>query len=274
MRIQKLSCLWVGLFSLTLLAGVVSAQVSDNETLREVLTPTGTLRAAFLGRNPVQVRVDPQTGEVTGPAVDVARQIGRRMGVEVTIQPLSGVPAVIEAVREGSADIGFIAHDTTRAQRVAFTQAYIYGHNSYIVRADSVIETPEQADREGTRIAAISANAVDLYLDRALVSAELVSLARGTPHMEAARMLLADEIDAYAANKQHLAVVVESEPRVRVLEGSVLAVEQSIVVSFENEVVVPQLDLIVDELRTSRVLQQIVERYMIAGVEVAPRARR
>ena len=104
MRIQKLSCLSVGLFSLTLLAGVVSAQVSDNDTLREVLTPTGTLRAAFLGRNPVQVRVDPQTGEVTGPAVDVARQIGGRMGVEVTIQPLSGVPAVIEAVREGGGE--------------------------------------------------------------------------------------------------------------------------------------------------------------------------
>jgi polar amino acid transport system substrate-binding protein len=196
------------------------------------------------------------------------------MGVEVTIQPLSGVPAVIEAVREGSADIGFIAHDTTRAQRVAFTQAYIYGHNSYIVRTDSSIEAPEQADREGTRIAAISGNAVDLYLDRALGSAELVSLARGTPDMEAARMLLAGEIDAYAANKQRLAVVVESEPRVRVLEGSVLPVEQSIVVSFENEAVVPQLDLIVDELRSSRVLQQIVERYNIAGVEAAPRARR
>ena len=134
MRAQKLSRLSVGLCSLTLLAGVAAAQVSDNETLREVLTSTGTLRAAFLGRNPVQVRVDPQTGQVSGPAVDVARQIGGRMGVEVTIQPLSGVPAVIEAVREGSADIGFIAHATTRAQRVAFTQAYIYGHTSYIVR--------------------------------------------------------------------------------------------------------------------------------------------
>ena len=92
--------------------------------------------------------------------------------------------------------------------------------------------------------------------------------------MEAARMLLAGEIDAYAANKQRLAVGVEREPRVRVLEGSVLPVEQSIVVSFENEAVVPQLDRIVDELRSSRVLQQIVERYNIAGVEVAPRARR
>ncbi len=265
---------WIVFLSLTSLAGALPAQVADDEAMREALTPTGTLRAAFLGRNPVQVRVDPQTGEVTGPAADVARELGRRIGVSVTIQPLSGVPAVIDAVSNGSADIGFIAYDTTRAQRVAFTQAYVYGHNSYIVRADSPINTFADADREGTRIAANLGNAVDLFLDRTLESAELVHLARGTPDEESARMLVAGEIDAYAANKQRLAAVVASEPRVRVLDGSVLPVEQSIVVAQENEAVVPQLDLFIDELRASGLMQEIVDRYMIAGVEVAPRGRR
>ncbi len=274
MRSPNFSNRWIVFLSLTSLAGALPAQVADDEAMREALTPTGTLRAAFLGRNPVQVRVDPQTGEVTGPAADVARELGRRIGVSVTIQPLSGVPAVIDAVSNGSADIGFIAYDTTRAQRVAFTQAYIYGHNSYIVRADSPINTFADADREGTRIAANLGNAVDLFLDRTLESAELVHLARGTPDEESARMLVAGEIDAYAANKQRLAAVVASEPRVRVLDGSVLPVEQSIVVAQENEAVVPQLDLFIDELRASGLMQEIVDRYMIAGVEVAPRGRR
>ncbi len=285
MRSPNFSNRWIVFLSLTSLAGALPAQVADDEAMREALTPTGTLRAAFLGRNPVQVRVDPQTGEVTGPAADVARELGRpaadvarelgrRIGVSVTIQPLSDVPAVIDAVSNSSADIGFIAYDTTRAQRVAFTQAYIYGHNSYIVRADSPIETFADADREGTRIAANLGNAVDLFLDRTLESAELVHLARGTPDEESARMLVAGEIDAYAANKQRLAAVVASEPRVRVLDGSVLAVEQSIVVAQENEAVVPQLDLFIDELRASGLMQEIVDRYMIAGVEVAPRGRR
>jgi len=274
MRSPNFSNRWIVFLSLCSLAGALPAQVADDEAMREALTPTGTLRAAFLGRNPVQVRVDPQTGEVTGPAADVARELGRRIGVSVTIQPLSDVPAVIDAVSNSSADIGFIAYDTTRAQRVAFTQAYIYGHNSYIVRADSPIETFADADREGTRIAANLGNAVDLFLDRTLAHAELVHLARGTPDEEAARMLLAGEIDAYAANKQRLAAVVASEPRVRVLDGSVLPVEQSIVVAQENEAVVPQLDLFIDELRASGLMQEIVDRYMIAGVEVAPRGRR
>jgi polar amino acid transport system substrate-binding protein len=250
------------------------AQVTENEAMRETLAPTGTLRAAFLGRNPVQIRVDPQTGEITGPAADVAIELGRLIGIPVTMQPLSGVPAVMDAISNGSADIGFIAYDTTRAQRVAFTQAYIYGHNSYIVRMDSPIETFEDADSGHIRIGATAGNAVDLFLNRTLESAELVHLPRGMPDEEATRMLLAGEIDAYAANKQRLAAVVASEPLVRVLDGSVLPVEQSIVVAQENESIVSQLDLFIDELRASGLLREIVDRYMLAGVEVAPKGAR
>jgi polar amino acid transport system substrate-binding protein len=274
MRSLNSSNRWIVFLCLSSLTGALMAQVTENEAMRETLAPTGTLRAAFLGRNPVQIRVDPQTGEITGPAADVAIELGRLIGVPVTMQPLSGVPAVMDAISNGSADIGFIAYDTTRAQRVAFTQAYIYGHNSYIVRIDSPIETFGDADRGHIRIGATAGNAVDLFLNRTLESAELVHLPRGMPDEEATRMLLAGEIDAYAANKQRLAVVVASEPRVRVLDGSVLPVEQSIVVAQENEAVISQLDLFIDELRASGSLREIVGRYTIAGVEVAPKGAR
>ncbi|HEY5624017.1 MAG TPA: transporter substrate-binding domain-containing protein, partial [Gammaproteobacteria bacterium] len=171
----------------------------------------------------------------------------------------------------GSADLGFIAYDVTRAQRVEFTQAYIFGHNSYIVRTDSAIVSFADADQEGIRIGAISGNAVDLHLERTLGDAELVHLARGTPDTEAARMVLSGDLDAYAANKQRLAVVVAAESRVRMLDGSILPVEQSVVVSQENSSIVGLLDEFINSLRSSGFLQELVDRYRIAGVEVAPR---
>ena len=45
------------------------------------LAPTGTLRATFLNNNPVQALVDAKTGEVTGPAADIVRELARRAGV-------------------------------------------------------------------------------------------------------------------------------------------------------------------------------------------------
>ena len=48
---------------------------------RTVLAPTGTLRASFIITNPVQGRVDAQTGATTGPAPDLVRELARRLGV-------------------------------------------------------------------------------------------------------------------------------------------------------------------------------------------------
>ena len=39
------------------------------------LAPTGTLRAVFLGGNPVQGRVDPKTGEATGTVPDLVKEL-------------------------------------------------------------------------------------------------------------------------------------------------------------------------------------------------------
>jgi polar amino acid transport system substrate-binding protein len=181
---------------------------------------------------------------------------------------------VIEAVQNGSADIGFLAYDATRAEQVAFTQAYIFGHNSYIVRADSPIRALADADREGVRIGSREGVAVDLSLSRTLERAELVHLPRATEDEEAARMLLADEIDAYAANTERLAVVAANDSRIRIVDGSLMFAEQSIVVAQGNEAGIAQLNRFIDETRSSGFLQSIVDRYGLAGVEVAPKDTR
>ena len=48
-----------------------------------VLAPTGTLRAVFLGSNPVHGRVDAKTGVPTGPVPDLVRGTGPHAQCEV-----------------------------------------------------------------------------------------------------------------------------------------------------------------------------------------------
>ena len=74
-----------------------------------ILAPTGTLRAAFLGGNPVQGRVDPQTGAASGPVPDLVKELARKLGVPYKIIPAPGAAAVIDAVKSHTADIGFLA---------------------------------------------------------------------------------------------------------------------------------------------------------------------
>src|SRR5262245_52454079 len=114
---------------LSMLVLALFAQNIDNQAQRNALAPTGTLRAVFLATNPVQAVVNSQTGEVTGPAADVARELARRIGAPLSIKGLDGVPAVMEAVTKRTADIGFLAFDATRAVQVSFSQSYSIGHN-------------------------------------------------------------------------------------------------------------------------------------------------
>jgi len=267
---SRLSICCILALALGSLAAALPAQVRVDEAMRAAFAPTGSLRAVFLATNPMQGRVNPETQEVTGAAADIVRELGQRIGVAVSIQSVPGVPAVIEAVRNGSADIGFLAYDETRARQVLFTQAYILGHNSYIVRANSRIRSLADADRPGVRIGAREGVAVDLFLSRTLEEAELVHLPRSTTEEEATQMLRAGAIDAYAANTERLAVAAALEAGIRVVDGSLMFAEQSLVVAPGNTAGIVQLNDFIDAARASGFLQRIVDRYGLAGVEVAP----
>ena len=90
---------------------------------RADLAPSGTLRASFIENNPVQGRVDGKTGAVTGPAADLVRELAQRLGIKFEITPLPSAGAVLESVRSGKADIGFLAYEAARATKAVSHRA-------------------------------------------------------------------------------------------------------------------------------------------------------
>src|SRR4029077_11095921 len=75
------------------------------------LAPTGTLRATFLGNNPVQGRVEAATGAITGPVADRVKQLARRLTVPYVIIPAPDARGVMDRLKAHTADIGFLAFD-------------------------------------------------------------------------------------------------------------------------------------------------------------------
>src|ERR1700724_3820730 len=137
----------------------------------QVLAPAGTLRAVFLQTNPVQGRVDAKTGAVSGPAVDLTRELGRELGVPVSVAGVPGVRAVIDSLKNHTADIGFLAFDASRATEVDFSQVYSLSWSSYIVPVNSPLHAVADADRKGIRIGAATGDSPELHLSRNLKNA-------------------------------------------------------------------------------------------------------
>lgn len=236
----------------------------------QVLAPTGTLRATFLQNNPVQGRVDAKTGAVSGPAVDLTRELGRQLGVPVSIKGVAGARELIDSVKNHTADIGFLAFDPSRAADVDFSQVYSLSWASYIVAANSPLHAVADADRAGIRIGAATGDSPELYLSRNLKNAELKRYAN-PPAEEVLRMLGAGEINAWAANRQRLIEMAASAPKTRVLPDNYFAVRQAIIVPKGDRAALDAINRFLNDARASGLIKKAIDRAGLTGaVDVAP----
>lgn len=237
--------------------------------LAKDLAPTGTLRAVYIATNPVQASIDPATKEVRGPAAEIARELGKRAGVPVTVTGARGVEGVIESVKNGAADIGFVAFDPVRASQVDFSQNYALAQNTYLVPENSPIKSVADADRAGVRIGVGARDAGDYFLTRTLKAATLVRNEGGVGDA-VTKALLAGELDAYAGNRMRLHAAAQKMPGLRLVADSFYGVEQAVIVPKGKTSRLAIIDKFLDEARTSGLIAEAIARAGLVGVDVAP----
>jgi polar amino acid transport system substrate-binding protein len=245
-----------------LLAGLISLPI-----LAADLAPTGTLRAVFLGSNPVQGRVDPQTGAVTGPVADLVKELAHRLGIPYVVIPAPDARHVIDTLKARAADIGFLAFDATRAEEVDFSEPYAVMYNTYLVRADSPIHKANDADAKGVRVGTVKGQTQQIYLSDHLKNAEVRILTTMPQLDELERMMLSGEIDAFGANRQRMEEAASLHPKLRVLADNFSAAEQAIVVRKEDRSSLDELNRYIQDLLASGFVKDSLTRAKLTGVE-------
>lgn len=252
-----------------LLCALAAALLASGAASADDLVLTGTLRATFIANNPVQAVTDAKTGEVTGPAADLGRELARRLNVPFAIRGVPGVQPVIDSVKNAEAEIGFVAFDPVRAAQVDFSQPYSLAQNTYLVREGSPIRAVADVDRPGVRIGVGLNDAGDYFLTRTLKTAELKRNPGGDLAV-ALRQLEAGEIDAYAANRQRLHTFIAAHPGLRLVPDDFYGVEQSIVVAKGNAALLAHVERLIEETRASGFIATAIARAGLVGVDVAP----
>ena len=248
----------VGLLATTLCA----------QTPAAVLAPTGQLRVAFLALNPVQARIDPVTGAATGPVPDMIREIARRLGVPATMVPGTNVPAVIKAIEDGAADIGFLAVDPGRAREVDFGARFLVMPSSYLVALNSPIRRNADVDRPGVVVAAVGATTQHLFVERELRNVQVRVLPVMPAQAEVERLLTSGEVTAFAVNRQRALEAQGAAPsRLRALPESFIDVDQAVVVAKGRRDRLDVVNPLVTELVRSGFVKASAERAGVLGVE-------
>jgi polar amino acid transport system substrate-binding protein len=241
--------------------------------LAATLAPTGTLRAAFLGDNPVLGRVDPQTGAVTGPVADLVKELARRIGVPYALIPAAGARDIISRLQSHTADIGFMAYNAGRAKQVDFSAPWLLMPNTYIVRADSPIAKVADADRAGVRIAAVNNDTQDVYLSANLKNTHVEALPAMPSVEEMQDLLLSGKVDAFAANRQRLLQAAARYPKLRVVSDNFFVAGQAIALAKEDSPRLETLNRILREVLATDFVKASINRAGLMGVDPAPPAR-
>src|SRR5439155_25624016 len=99
-----------------------------------------------------------------GVAPDVARELGRRVGVPVEFVKFEAAGKLGDGVKTGAWDVAFLGAEPQRAAEVAFTAAYPAIPSTYLVPAGSSIRSVAEVDREAVRIVVAEQSAYGLYL--------------------------------------------------------------------------------------------------------------
>ena len=217
------------------------------------LVPTGVLRAVINLGNPVLAQGTPDAP--TGVTVDLAREIGARLGVPVALECVDAARLSFAAVAEGAVDVGFLAAEPARAAEVAFTAPYVLIEGVFAVPASAPLATAADVDRPGVRVGVKEGSAYDLYLTRTLEHARVVRGAEGTDVFEA------EGLEVAAGIRQPLTRWADARGDVRVLEPRFTEIRQAVATGRDRDpAAIAYLSAVVEQLKASGYVAEALRR--------------
>ena len=226
------------------------------------LAPTGALRAGINMANKLLVTGETPSGDPDGVGPEFAAKIAEHLGVPVAYVPFPAPGDLADAVGDGVWDIGLIGAEPSRAEKIAFTAAYVEIEATYMVPAGSSIQTIEEVDQPGIRVAVSGRSAYDLFLTRNLRHAELLR-AKGLPG--ATKLFLDEKLDALAGLRPPMTEDLPNIPGARILDGRFTAVQQAVGTAKANEAASAFLSEFVEESKRTGLVAGLIDKHGVTG---------
>jgi polar amino acid transport system substrate-binding protein len=233
--------------------------------------PGGTLRAAINLGNPILANLAPGAAEPRGVSVDLARELGRRLGVPVELVTFTSAGRTVDAVTAAQVDIAFVAVDPARGAGMGQTAPYVVIEGAYLVKADSPIRSNAEVDKAGHRVIVATGSAYDLFLTRDLKAAQLV---RTGTSQQVVDGMLAQNLDVAAGVRQQMQMDADrlnrARPTVRLLDGRFMVINQAMGLPKGRPAALVYLNAFVEEMKASGFVASALARHAIDGAAVAP----
>jgi len=243
--------------------------MTDISAARADLAPNGKLRVGINFGNNLLTARDPVTRAPSGIALDLAAELGRRLGVPIEIVSYESAGALADSASTGAWEVGFLGAEPQRANQISFTAAYLEIEATYLVPPGSPLRAVAEVDREGVRIVTTAKAAYDLYLQRSLKHARLFHAANAD---DVFKLFVAEKMDALAGLKPRLVTDHDNLPGSRILEGRFTAVQQAVGTPKGHDVGASYLREFVEDAKATGLVARTIGKNGVRGVTVAAAA--
>jgi polar amino acid transport system substrate-binding protein len=250
----------------SLICGCAASPTAATPEVRLALAPTGKLRVGFLATAPLHAVKDPATGQLKGPAVDLGRELARRIGVPFEPVPYTSFAPLLAGAKSGEWDIAMMGISSERAQAVDFTAPYMVVEFSYLVPDGSSISTLADVDKPGVRIAVLERSSPDAYLSRSLRNAALV---RVPTLAETVQTVQGRQADAAFATKASMLSQSTKLPGSRVLDDPSGGEETAIAVPKGRPLATQYARKFIEAAKSEGVVKAAIAKAELRGVVVA-----
>jgi polar amino acid transport system substrate-binding protein len=248
---------------LACVSGVQAQQAPDPRVAD--LIQSGKLRVALGLGSPALAIKDAKSGELRGPALDLARALATKIGVRLEPVEYPRPGAILQGIQNNEWDVTFLVGEPARLAQADFSPPYMQTDFTYLVPAGAAKHSAADMDQRGIRIAVPRGDGSDLRLTNMLKHAELVRMESIAAIIETLR---AGQADAYAGPRAVLLELSAQVPGSRVLEDGFGEIVFVAMVPKGKAAHIAYVSEFIEEAKRSGLVQQMVDRYGLKGIQV------
>ena len=256
---------WLILAAL-LAAMLGSVSLAHAQQDASTVAPKGELRAALITSNPVLVERT-SDGQFAGVSVDLANAFAAQLGVPVRLVPYENLVRYNQSIGKDEWDIGFAPRDLSRVGQLVFSDSFLEANESYVARPGIMLNTPDEVDRPGNKVAVLQGSAADGFLTRTLTRAQIIRIVDGL--VSAREALSLGRADVFA-DYTHIAYLVQAEvPGATVLITPFSVVRMTIAIPKGNAAALPIVNDFIVKAKKDGVITDAIKKAGLSGVRPA-----
>lgn len=253
-----------------LLATVAAADAQQTADPRVAdIVRAGKVR---IGLHLPQFVQDKKTGAIRGSGtgtviVPIAQALADRLGVKLELVGHPAPPVLIDCLKAGDCDMGFLGFTEARTKNVDYATPHIMVPFTYLVPANSPIRSIADADKPGIRIVGVRNHASTHALHDVIKHATMIDV---TIPDEAFELVRSGKADAYASPRPPILEYAKQLPGSRVLDGHYGANIQAIALNKGQAARLAYVSAFVEDAKASGLIQKAITAAGERGIVVFP----